>query len=158
MKQGLLKSIFDYSNGELYWKIRPSPKRNVGDCAGTISGSYKKIQVFGKTYQAHRLIFLMIHGYLPKIIDHIDNNKWNNKIENLREATNSQNMCNVKIPSSNTSGVKGVCWNKNKNAWQVQLRLHGKLNYLGLYKDKELAELVIFEARNKFHGEFARTV
>jgi len=158
VNQNLLKNTFEYCEGELYWKIKPSVRTNIGDMAGSSKGIYKKVQVFGKTYQIHRLIFMMFNGFFPKNVDHIDGNKLNNRIENLRAATTSQNMCNVKIPSSNTSGIKGVSWHKQRKSWQVQLRVSGKPTYFGLFKDIELAELVILEARNKFHGKFARTV
>jgi len=66
------------------------------------------------------LIFLYHHGYLPKFVDHIDGNKKNNRIENLREATKSQNAMNQKVSTRNTSGIKGVMWHKRDKKWFVQ--------------------------------------
>jgi hypothetical protein len=90
------------------------------------------------------------------MVDHIDGNPSNNRIENLRGATNAQNLQNAKIHQNNTSGIKNVHFDKQKNRWNVQLRIDKKIKHFGLYKDLELAELVATEARNKYHGDFAR--
>jgi hypothetical protein len=93
---------------------------------------------------------------LPNFIDHIDCNKSNNKIENLRVATKSQNQCNRAITLLNKSGVKNVSWSKDRKEWVVQISVNGKKKFIGRYKDLELADLVAQEARDKFHGKFAR--
>jgi hypothetical protein len=98
----------------------------------------------------------MFYGYLPKYIDHIDGNPSNNKIENLREVTNSQNCKNSKISITNKSGVKNVHWNKENKKWRVQLTINGKTKCFGSYDNLDTAELVAQEARNKYHGEYAR--
>ena len=117
---------------------------------------YIDIKINGKIYLAHRLIFLYHHGYLPKYIDHIDGNQLNNKVENLREATQQENCKNSKISKANTSGVKNVSFNKKSKKWQVSLSIDKKLKHIGFYDDLELAEFVAIEARNKYYKEFAR--
>jgi hypothetical protein len=97
------------------------------------------------------------HGReLPALIDHINGDRGDNRIENLRAATPSQNVCNTKIKSTNTSGVKGVNWVKRLKKWQVRLNIQNRVMHFGLYRDFDLAELVAAEARNKHHGAFAR--
>jgi hypothetical protein len=97
----------------------------------------------------------MLNGYVPPILDHIDGNRSNNKIENLRAATVSQNLQNSKTYKSNTSGIKGVSWEKDRNKWKVQIMLRGKNKVIRNLEDLELAELVAIEVRNKYHGEYA---
>jgi hypothetical protein len=114
----------------------------------------------GKIYnlKCRRIIFLLHKGYLTKdnIIDHIDNNSLNNKIENLREGTRSQNQHNSKLPKHNTSGHKGVTFHKPSGKWRVRIKMHGKEHYFGFYVNKEDAIKVAIEARKKLHGEFGR--
>lgn len=149
--------FFEYKNGFLYRKKRTSRNTRIGDVAGTIkSNGYCYVDLQGKRYGQHRLIFLLHHGFLPKEIDHIDGNPSNNKINNLREATRSQNNRNQRIHKTNNSGVKNVCFCKKTSKWKVQLTLNNKNKNFGRYKDLELAELVATEARNKYHGGFAR--
>ena len=113
-----LQSIFDYKDGRLFWKVKKAQRLNVGDEAGCLDKRYLTTGLNGKVYRNHRLIFLMHHGYLPKEIDHKDNDQLNNRIENLRPATRSQNCSNTGIGKKNTSGVKGVSWSKRNNKWR----------------------------------------
>lgn len=155
--QELVKSIFDYSDGFLYWKIKKSNAIKIGQVAGSLDErtGYYRIHINSKMYKTHRLVFLYHNGYLPDYVDHIDNNKINNRIENLREATKSQNCMNQKVSTRNTSGIKGVMWHKRDKKWYVQLRVNSKCHSFGYYDDKELAELVAIEATNKLHKEFS---
>ena len=154
--QERLKELFEYRDGKLIWKInnrRIKKGRELG-CTGAqgyILGQVDKIQ-----YRVHRLVFLYHFGYLPEIVDHIDGDKLNNRIENLRAATNQTNQWNAKTPKSNTSGVKGVSWRKGRGRWIVTLSVEGSRKYFGSYRDLELAELVAQEAREKYHREFTR--
>ena len=108
LTQQYLNEIFEYRDGNLYWKKDYGRKCKSGTLAGTINlRGYIQIGYKRKNYMAHKLIFLMHHGYLPEIVDHIDNDRANNKIENLREATLLQNRWNSLKRSDNTSGIKG---------------------------------------------------
>jgi len=92
ISQAYLKEIFDYKDGSLIRKIKTSNRVNVGDIAGSNSGNgYLRACVLGEYFYIHRLVFMWHFGYFPNEIDHIDGNKHNNTIENLREATHSQN-------------------------------------------------------------------
>ena len=155
--QQLVKNLFDYRDGVLYWKIQPSNCVQVGDKAGALTGKgYLQTGINGKNYKNHRVIFLMHYGFLPAEIDHIDGNRTNNNIENLREATRSENNCNARTRADNTSGVIGVCWHKRDKIWQVRISVYGKEKYFGRYDNLEQAKLVAIELRSKYHGEFAR--
>ena len=98
----------------------------------------------------------MFNVYMPKEVDHIDGNSLNNKIENLREANRSENVCNIGIKKTNTSGYKGVHWDKARNKWMVTVQKNKKIVFNKRFEDLELAVLVAEEARNKYHKEFAR--
>jgi len=152
----ILNFLFEYKDGDLYWKFSLSCKSPKGTIAGCIKHDrYRRIGINKKPYLAHRLIFMMHHGYLPEVVDHIDGNRLNNRIENLREATQSQNCQNQKIQKNNTSGYKNVTWNKRKRKWRVALKANKKHIEIGYFKDLELAGLVAQEARNKYHKQFA---
>lgn len=156
--QQILNDFFAYENGKLFWKTKPSKTSpiKIGDEAGTVmNDGYKRTHFFKKYYAIHRLVFLMKNGYLPKYIDHIDGNRLNNCIENLREATASQNGQNKKLPKNNKSGVKGVHLNK-ANKWVAQLKIDSKVTYLGSFDDIKLAENAVKEARSKNHGVFCK--
>lgn len=156
MDAKILHELLKYSDGKLYWKIQISNRIKAGDVAGCLgSHCYYHLQVNGKLWLAHRLIFMMHYGYFPKFIDHIDGNTKNNRIENLRDASLSQNGYNRKLQKNNTSGAKGVSWHKKSNKWQVKIRIDGAAKHIGLYDDLEFAELVAQEARNKYHGSYA---
>lgn len=157
MEQQKIREYFDYSDGVLYWKTKTAHCVKIGQPAGTLDKrtGYHRVRVDSKFQKTHRVIFLYHHGYLPDFVDHIDGNKTNNKIENLRGATFSQNCMNQKISTRNTSGTKGVMWHKRDKKWFVQLRVNSKCHSFGYYEDKELAELVAIEATNKLHKEFS---
>jgi len=154
--QTLVKDLFEYNDGVLYWKNPTSGRMKKGLRAGRYGKrGYIETGINYKRYKNHRIIFLMFHGYLPEIVDHIDNNKLNNKIENLRAATCSQNLQNAKLSKSNTTGIKGVVWEKDRKYWKAQIMVNGKQIRIGKLESLELAELVVQELRSKFHGEYA---
>jgi hypothetical protein len=157
LSQEYLKELFDYEDGHLYWKIRTSNRVKIGQQAGTIAKRGNiNINHSGKKLKAHRLIFMMHHGYLPKIIDHIDGNPLNNKIENLREATELQNHHNAAICKRNTSGIKGICWDKAKNKWLARCNFDYKPHFVGYFDKINEAKVALETYRSKLHGEFAR--
>jgi len=156
LNQKLLLETFEYKEGHLYWKKTMSNFVKAGIKAGSIrKDGYWKVGFKGKAPTAHRIIFLYHHGYLPKNIDHINGIKTDNRIENLRAATDSQNQCNAKINTKNKSGIKGVCWNKNTKKWRVYLYINGKFTEFGHYFDINVAKFVANTMRYKYHGEFA---
>jgi hypothetical protein len=157
--QESLKQLFDYhSNG--YFVCKQTGKAVF--CSMNKGQRYIRIGINGKPTALHRMIFLHQNGYLPKCLDHIDGNRENNKIENLREVTQQQNCLNSKHKSTSKSPYKNVYlqppiknpkWKRN---WVVSLMVSGKRKYIGSFEDIELADLVAHEARDKFHGQYAR--
>ena len=154
--QSYLKEIFDYhSDGHL---IR---KRNnkIVESKLTKHHRYARVLIGKKTYKMHRIIFLMHHGYLPKVIDHIDGNNVNNKIENLREATYSQNSLNKKHYITSSAPYKGLntrLWKDGINkSYEVYVTVNKKSKFFGRFRDPEEANKVAMQIREKYHGEFA---
>ena len=159
--QERLKELFDYQDGQLIWKVKKAQCVKIGTAAGwanrDVHGQqYINVEIDNKSYKVHRLVFMYHHGYFPSRIDHIDGNRFNNKIENLREVTASQNAQNSKFRKNNTSGYKNVFFEKRNQKWRVLLQVDGVSRSFGYYKDVELAGLVAAEARDKFCGQYAR--
>jgi hypothetical protein len=154
-----LEKNFRYENGELY-RTTKRGGQSIGAMAGWITNCngrpYKKMTVDGKSVYLHHAIFLLHHGFLPKYIDHIDQNSLNNKIENLRAATQSQNMGNSRKKYTNTSGYKGVTWRKDTNKWTAGIMVNGKHISFGCYLTKEEAAAAYDAGSKKHFGEFAR--
>lgn len=156
MTQAELKALLKYNpdTGIFTWL---SSKSNNSIKANSIAGSknnkgYWRIKINNQEHQAHRLAWLYIYGELPKnFIDHINGNRSDNRICNLREATSQQNAFNQKMSSRNTSGVKGVHWSKADNAWII--KINGKL--VGFTKDFFESCCISFSSRAKLHGEYA---
>jgi hypothetical protein len=151
-----LHEIFDYKNGCLYWKVKFSRKINIGQKAGCDMGNnYFKIVINKKKYLSHRLIYLYHYGYMPEVVDHINKNSTDNRIENLREATFQQNQYNRKLNKNSSTGIKNVYWNKKTNKWSVRFTIEKKLKHFGCFDNFESAKLISQEIRNKYHGKFA---
>lgn len=116
---------------------------------------YQKVGILKVNFMAHRVVFALIKGRWPDgDIDHINRNKKDNRIENLREVTPTQNNCNVGLTKANTSGFKGVSWVKKSNKWRAAIRLGNKNIWLGQYDDIEKAAEAYATASAKYHKEF----
>ena len=156
MNQEKVREFFDYKDGCLYVKKRYCDKMPVGSKVGTKNkDGYLQVTIMKQKHYIHRLVFLYHHGFLPESVDHVNNDKLDNKIQNLREATLGENNHNIGMNKRNTSGSKGVSWHKKNKKWVVTVRNNKKSMYFGSFEDIELAELVAIEARNKHHKEFA---
>ena len=156
--QDRLKELFIYKDGSLYRKQSKGCGKQ-GDKVGTIMIGKQvryKCCVDNVDYYLHRLIFLYHHGYLPKRIDHINGNPSDNRDENLREATQSENLMNAKLSKTNKSGVKGVCYDKRTKKWMATLMLNKKSLFFGRYATLEEAAKVVQQKRIELHKEFAR--
>lgn len=158
MNKQLVDEYFEHRDGRLFWKkvTHPNKQYLVGEEAGSIHKTgYRHVTWLGGIHKVHRLIFITVNGYLPKEIDHINGNRLDNRIENLREVTRSQNQYNKSRCRNNTSGYRGVSWHEKSKAWTVRIAVAGKPIRLGYFKDLELAGLVADEARSKYHGQHA---
>lgn len=155
--QTLIAEYFEYKDGDLYWIKAPyrNKENQIGQIAGSIHKTgYRHITWMNKIHKAHRLIFLLQNGYLPKEIDHINGDRADNRIENLREATRSQNQFN-KSMQRNMSGHRGVTWHKKTQKWAVRVMMNNVSRSFGYYDDLEFAALVAEEARIKLFGGYA---
>lgn len=120
---------------------------SVGDNIGTIaSDGYYVFRFNGKGYRNNRVVWFLVNGEWPPsemVVDHIDRDPLNNKSDNLRLLTHSDNHQNMNAPRNNTSGHKGVCWDKNRNKWIVYRTLNGKRHNIGRFPTKEQALLAL---------------
>lgn len=149
---------YDMDSGYFYWRNpHPSSRMNPWDKAGTLGlKGYIKIVLLSKTYEAHRLAWLYMHGEFPKgCMDHINGNKSDNRACNLRVATKAQNNFNVGVYANNTSGVKGVHWSTSAGKWRAAISANRKRVIVGSFKNLEDARKAVAAARIMFHGEFA---
>lgn len=154
--QERLKELFEYRDGGLFWKTRFSAINVNRRAGGVRSDGYRRVRVDGLQYQEHRVIYLMFYGELPEFLDHIDNDRCNNRIENLRPCSPTENQQNRCVNKNNTSGVKGVSWDERRGKWRAQLSFEGSRKFLGYFIDLTDAEKVITTLRELYHGSFAK--
>lgn len=128
---------YDPDTGDFKWKVQKARCIKIGEVIHRIDyKGYVVVKIDGKTYKLHRLVFLYMEGYLPENqVDHINRIRNDNRWCNLREVSKQCNLRNSKQRIDNTSGVKGVCWFKRDNKWQVNIRILDKKHYLGLFND-----------------------
>jgi len=156
ISQERLKEVLYYNGGDLIRRITTSGRAKKGDLAGSVGrGGYLKTFIDGRSYLNHRLVFLYHKGYLPKYLDHANGIVTDNRIENLRPCTRSQNRMNSRVRINNTSGVKGLSWHKAAGKWGAYIAINGRQTHLGLFWDKEVAAQVVRIERGRLHGEFA---
>lgn len=140
-------------SGQLIWIKTTHPRITLGAIAGSIQKStgYQNVKFRGRNYRAHRVVFFLHHGWCPAIIDHIDGDRLNNQISNLRPALHKENIRNSKVYENNTSGVKGVRATAN-GTFQASLMLDGKTVFSGTFPNKSEAIAARRMAEIKYHG------
>ena len=130
---------FDPEAGVFFWRDNYH-KRRIGLPAGTVTRSgHIRISVDGTAYLAHRLAWLYVHGEMPKLIDHINQNPADNRLRNLRPASRRENRLNSKIGSNNKSGHTGVCWHAVTRKWRAFISVGGRPKHLGVFDTVESA-------------------
>lgn len=149
---------YDAETGIFYWITRRSGARADGIAGTPMSAGYLSIGIDRHRILAHRLAWFVHYGRWPEgVIDHIDKDRTNNRIANLREATRSQNAFYAPKPKNNTSGFKGVVRNRSarKNArWIAQITINQKTVYLGSFDTPEEAHAAYAEKSKMMNGEF----
>lgn len=152
--QATLKKILQYDSktGIFTWKISPSINRKEGSVAGRKTNfGYTSIKYKSKGYLAHRLAWLYMYGSFPNHqIDHINGVRDDNRIENLRDVPQSQNMKNTRKRVDNSSGITGVCWAKKDAKWMAQIKANGRSKFLGTFTDFFEACCIRKSAENKY--------
>jgi len=155
MNQETCKHLFDYKDGSLYWRHDRGSNAKAGKRAGRLLRTgYRSIHVSGRRYQEHRLIFLWWHGEFPEQIDHINRDKSDNRIENLRRCTHSTNQINTNNRQS-SSGIRGVRRVEKTGRWMARIYKNGKEIRVGTFSTQEEASAAYMEKMRKFYGEFA---
>jgi hypothetical protein len=147
---------YDLDTGVFVWKVRPSMRTKTGDVAGTLnSDGYVQIGFRRRKYLAHRLAWLYMYGGWPKQhIDHINRDRTDNRIKNLREVSNAENCQNTDRSSSNKSGHKGVHWHKDTGKWAANVTRNYKTYHLGVFANIEDA-IAARKAAEAVHHKFA---
>lgn len=136
------------------------PIHGRGRCAAGIRADYLRVDGYSyvcvdrMSYLAHRLAWIYMTGVVPAYLDHINGMKSDNRIENLRIATQWQNQLNHSRSLRNTNGIKGVCWSTRNKRWIAQSRMNSKSNWLGSFMTKDEAEAAVKAFRELHHGEF----
>ena len=152
-----VKELLNYNpeTGMFTWRIDRYRVK-----AGTVAGhlnekGYYSVRTNKKHHLLHRLAWLYVTGKYPKnFVDHVNGDKTDNRFENLREATKSQNGMNTNIRCTNTSGFKGVSYHKASGKWVAQAKLNYKHYYLGIYPTAEEASAVYNDFVKTHHKEF----
>lgn len=153
-RQELWNALFEYKDGELFYKNRELVNYKERGPLGYRQEWLLAIFIKDKTCFVHRIIYEMFHGDTDKEIDHINNDSFDNHIENLREATHQQNVRNIEKPCTNKSGYKGVCWHKGSQKWHAQISINNTKKSLGYFYDILAAKAAYDRAASATFGEF----
>lgn len=157
---------YDPETGIFTWLRRPGidrctntwNTRFVGTVAGSINDQgYRVICIDRSDYRAHRLAWAYANGDWPSAeIDHINGDRSDNRIANLRQASRGENMRNSRKRRDNTSGRKGVTWDNRERKWHARIKHAKKCRSLGYFNTAEAAAQAYADAARRLHGEFAR--
>lgn len=152
--------VYEPDTGLFIWRPRKKGgKKNSwhGRRAGaTKDGGYIVIRIDDRLYRAHRLAWLYMRGRWPRTeVDHIDTDPSNNRWANLRLATSSQQKINARRRKDNTSGFRGIWWEKRRSHWVAEIRSDGQRFHLGSFATAEAANVAYLRAAKLLHGPFA---
>lgn len=151
-----VKELFDYRGDGLYWK-KTFSKAVQGDRAGLIDMfGYRLVGVDGEIYKEHKLVWLWHTGTYPKYLDHVNGDRSDNRLGNLRECTSSQNSQNRARASNNTTGFKGVYFDKATQKFRARIYINGQRKGLGYFLTGEEAAQAYAAAAKEVYGEFAK--
>lgn len=160
LTQASLKQALQYDpNTGLFLRLTKYNASKKGSFLGSLQPhGYRTICVNYKKYYAHRLAWLYVFGIFPdEELDHINGDRSDNRIINLRAADRRKNSRNSSLRSDNTSGFKGVTWNRDCNKWLAQIQKEGVHYFLGVFDTIEVAAMAYDDEAIKLFGEFAKT-
>lgn len=148
---------YDPETGVFTWRLAIGRKTRVGAVAGSLSDKgYRRIMIAGRRYLEHRLAWWFYHGVSPPDqVDHINGIRHDNRILNLRLATNGENQMNTTAKKSNRLGYKGIYWVARDKMWVAEIQANKKRHRLGYFKSPEAAHAAYCNAAKILHGEFA---
>lgn len=156
LTQDYVRSLFvyDFDKGLLFWRENKGTTGKAGREAGYTSNGYRSVKIDSRGYLTHRLIWLYVHGCEPnEHIDHIDGDRSNNRMDNLREASNTMNMENQTKPlKNNRSGYLGVSYRKDRDNYRAQIWVGTKRIHLGNYSDAKSAHEAYLKAKRELHA------
>lgn len=144
---------YDLSTG-IFIRLKDAHKYKAGEVAGHAHNrGYVAIGVAGRVFLAHRLAWFYIYGAWPSVhLDHIDGDKTNNRLSNLREVNNSLNRQNVRTAQCNSrSKLLGASWHKGRKKWVAQISYAGTNKYLGYFDSAEAAHQAYLAAKRIHH-------
>ena len=153
-----LRSILHYDPlTGVFTRIRSAHPHHVGAVVGTVAlDGYVTVNIRRRHYKCHRLAWLYVYGTWPKHdIDHINRNRSDNRICNLRDVTRQQNMCNAGDYPTNTSGRKGVYWDKRDSRWRACIFNKGRYLSLGYFGTQAEAVAARVAAEKLYWAELA---
>lgn len=145
-----VRELFDYRDGVLYWRTK-SRGRLQGNAAGSDNGRYMRVRIAGRSYLYHRVVWLWHHEELPDAVDHINLDRYDNRIENLRAATTQQNNINV-----TRSHWRGTHFDRKRQVWVAQIRIGGPTLYLGSFTTRTEAKEEYDRTAKEWYGAFYR--
>jgi len=153
------KVNYDPDSGVFTWKKGRGPAKEGSTAGRPHNRGYTRIAIDYKDYLAHRLAWLYVHGEWPRDeIDHINGDKKDNRIKNLRQATRTENCRNVKVHKRNRLGIKGVTERDDCiKRFSAHIMIEGKVLHLGRYETAEEAKAAYNEAALRHHGEFFKS-
>lgn len=126
----------NFATGKLYWKVRRGGPAVKGGEVGSLVGSYMKVKLKGKSYPVHRIIWLLANGnHADRFIDHINGDRLDNRLCNLRLVTKAENAKNRRTTKGSKSGLNGVVWRNDTSKWRAFIRWNNRLEHLGSYED-----------------------
>jgi hypothetical protein len=152
--QERLKELVSYNplTGFLVWNETRRTRKKSAVAGSLKPDGYRRIQIDKTRYYAHRLVWLWVYGEVPSCeIDHVNRERDDNRLCNLRLATGAENKQNRAKQNTNTSGYTGVGWNIGKGKWQSRIMRDGKSIHLGYYDRIEDAVNARAEAKRKYH-------
>lgn len=146
---------YDPETGIFKWKKQVGQRCRIGEKAGCLDNSsgYEKIKVLNKNYKSHRLAWFYVHKVMPLSVDHINHIRTDNRIENLRNVSHKDNHKNRPVNKNNRSGVCGVNFRTDSNAWIASIRVDGRSIHLGSFRCKTAAIFArkIADKKYNFH-------
>jgi hypothetical protein len=144
---------YDRSTGTFIWNKGYGQRGNTGSIAGWPDNGYVRICIKGKSYLAHRLAWFYHYGIWPiNLLDHINGNRNDNRIKNLRQCVMSENLVNAGLSIRNSSGHKGVDHHNGK--WRARIKRNGISKLIGYFRTAEEAGNAYDKAASEIHGEF----
>lgn len=155
ISQERLKTLFEYRDGCLWRSFRSGPRPVLPRDGG--KDWYRSVKIDGNTYLVHRVVWTLLKGAIPSgmEVDHIDGDKTNNRIENLRLASRSDNGMNRLKPAANTSGFKGVLWSKAAGKWLAKIKKDQTAIHIGLFDDADAARRAYEQKARELFGQFS---